>query len=327
MADRVLLKAPSGKLLTLFACLAVSCSGSRLGAAKVAAASQGLSLTGAYTWSKNLTTVEDPNLFAEIVPPSNFFDRSTWKTYSRTDQPHVFVTGFNYQLPGYGWSKHNRLTRLALSGWTLGGVLRYASGTPIRVPVSNNNAGALFFKGTFAERVPGEPLFTQDLNCHCIDPHKDFVLNPKAWRDPAPGQFGGGAVYYGDYRYARRYDEQLNFGKVFTIRESMTFQLRMELFNVFNRTYLNNPDAGNAGAAQVRNASGVPVSGFTSTICGPAMRRPTVRRWSACSTPAEHRCDIGRGFASLVFPDSETAVAIPSALWCGAFATDTSACR
>ena len=30
-------------------------------------------------------------------------------------------------------------------------------------------------------RVEGQPLFVQDPNCHCIDPRKDFVLNPAAW--------------------------------------------------------------------------------------------------------------------------------------------------
>jgi len=52
-------------------------------------------------------------------------------------------------------------------------------------------------------RVAGEPLFTKDLNCHCIDPNKDFVLNPKAWSDVPQGQWGFSAPYYNDYRQAR----------------------------------------------------------------------------------------------------------------------------
>ena len=39
-------------------------------------------------------------------------------------------------------------------------------------------------------RVEGQPLFVKDPNCQCIDPRTDFVLNPAAWSDPAPGQFG-----------------------------------------------------------------------------------------------------------------------------------------
>ena len=40
---------------------------------------------------------------------------------------------------------------------------------------------------TVMNRVPGEPLFTQDLNCHCFDPNTSFVLNPKAWVNPPAG--------------------------------------------------------------------------------------------------------------------------------------------
>jgi len=222
--------------------------------------SRGLDFTVAYTWSKNLTTVEDQG--GEVVPVNDVFNRRNQKTYSRTDQPHVFVAGFNYVLAPYGIANRSRVIRELLAGWTIGGILRYASGTPIRVPAANNALASLLFRGTFANRVPGEPLFLKDLDCHCIDPNKDFVLNPKAWSDPLPGQWGFSATYYGDYRFQRRYDEQLSIGKVVRLRERMNFQVRAEFFNIFNRTYLNNPDSGNALAAQQVNSSGVPTSGF-----------------------------------------------------------------
>src|SRR5712692_6999410 len=175
--------------------------------------SYGLDLTASYTWSKDLTTVEDQG--GGTVPVNDVFNRRNQKTISGFDQPHIFVTGFNYELWTPGSAKSRPLTRTLLTGWTLGGILRYASGTPIRVPGAQNNLGSLLFRGTVANRVSGEPLFLKDLNCHCIDPNKDFVLNPKAWRDLGPGEWGFAAAYYGDYRYARRYDEQLSIGKIF----------------------------------------------------------------------------------------------------------------
>ena len=92
--------------------------------------------------------------------------------------------------------------------------------------------------------------------------NKDFVLNPKAWRDAQPGEWGTAAAFYNDYRTARRPDEQLSFGKSFQLRERMSLQLRAEFFNAFNRTYLANPDSGNPTQTQTRNAAGVPTSGF-----------------------------------------------------------------
>jgi hypothetical protein len=222
--------------------------------------SYGLDFSVAYTWSKTLTTVEDQN--GETVPTNDVFNRRNQKALSRTDQPHVFVVGFNYTVPNAGFVNTNGFTRQLLGGWTFGGVLRYSSGLPIRVPGANNNLGSLLFQGTFANRVPGEPLFTKDLNCGCIDPNKEFVLNPKAWADPAQGEWGTAAAYYGDYRFQRRPDEQLSVGKTFRIRESMSLQFRAEFFNVFNRTVLPNPDFGNAQATQRTNAQGVPIAGF-----------------------------------------------------------------
>lgn len=33
------------------------------------------------------------------------------------------------------------------------------------------------------------------MNCHCFDPSKTFVLNPAAWSEPGPLQFGTAAAY------------------------------------------------------------------------------------------------------------------------------------
>ena len=110
-------------------------------------------------------------------------------------------------------------------------------------------------------RVPGQPLFLKDLNCHCIDPNRDFVLNPTAWSNPASGTFGTAAAYYNDYRYQRHPVEQLGIGRLFSIREHMSLQLRIEFFNVFNRANMADPISTNALATQTRS-NGVPTAGF-----------------------------------------------------------------
>jgi hypothetical protein len=76
------------------------------------------------------------------------------------------------------------------------------------------------------------PLFTKDLNCHCINQSKDFVLNPAAWVDPAPGQFGTSAAYYSDYRYQRRPAENLGVGRKFQITERVNVSIRAEFNNL-----------------------------------------------------------------------------------------------
>lgn len=220
--------------------------------------SHGLDLTAAYTFSKTLATVESHD--GAIVPANDVYNRRNQKSLSNSDQPHVFVTGFNYQLPGF---TSNKVVKAVVGGWTLGGILRYSSGVPIRVPTAQSTLGSIVYRGaTNAIRVPGEPLYLKDPNCGCFDPNKEFILNPAAWANPVNGQWGTAATYYGDYRTARRPDEQLSLGRIFRIKERAMFSIRAEFFNVFNRTYLNNPDSGNAQATQLVGQNGQIVSGF-----------------------------------------------------------------
>lgn len=227
--------------------------------------SKGLSATLAYTWSKNLTNVE--NQSGGIIPTNDVYNRPNQKSFSVNDQPQVLVVGFNYDTPR--WNR-NWATKAIVSGWTMGGILRYSSGFPIPSPGSNNALAGLLFRGTRYNRVPGEPLFLKDLNDRkSIDPYKDLTLNPKAWSDAGPGQWGTAAAYYNDYRSARRPDEQLSIGRMFRVKERYTFSVRAEFFNVFNRTYLNNPNggtpaagAGNPAQTTQFNSAGILTAGF-----------------------------------------------------------------
>lgn len=220
--------------------------------------SKGLTGNLAYTWSKNLTNVE--NQSGGIVPTNDVYNRPNQKALSVNDQPQVLVLAFNYDTPK--WNK-NWATKAFFSGWTFGGIFRYSSGFPIQAPNSNNALGSLLFRGTRFNRVPGEPLYLKDLNNgKAIDPFKDLTLNPKAWVDAGPGQWGTAAAYYTDYRTARRPDEQLSFGRMIRIKEKYALSFRGEFFNVFNRTYLNNPDSGNPTATTQTNSAGIVTAGF-----------------------------------------------------------------
>jgi hypothetical protein len=83
------------------------------------------------------------------------------------------------------------------------------------------------------------------------------VLNPKAWQDAPAGQWGVSAAYYNDYRQQRHPDEQLSLGRTFRVREGLTFSLRGEFFNAFNRTVLAAPSSGNPTASTTTDARGL----------------------------------------------------------------------
>jgi hypothetical protein len=209
--------------------------------------SHGLDFTYAFTFSKELDTLSAVTLNAATFDVQN---RQLAKGLSSNSRPFISGLGANYTVPAWG---KNKALSYVLRDWQIGGFLQYASALPFAPPAATTtpSLGNVVFQNTVQNRVPGEPLFLQDLNCHCFDPNTTFVLNPKAWANPAPGQFGS-ANYYNDFRRQRHPIENLAFGRMFRIRERMTLNVRVEMTNVFNRAYINDPTATNPAAPQTR---------------------------------------------------------------------------
>ena len=75
--------------------------------------------------------------------------------------------------------------------------------------------------------------------------------------------------------------ENFNFGRNFQIRERFSFSIRAEFVNIFNRTVLPNPTAGNAtGAATPLTAPTCFLSGVTGAT-------------GACQTGATYASGFG----------------------------------
>ena len=207
--------------------------------------SRGLQVDFAFTWSKSMDT------FAGTPDVQN---RELAKGLSSLDQPLVMRVGFTYTLPKWG----PKGVSYAVRDWMFNGFVYYASGTPLAAPTSNttgyasNLSQATIANVTFQSATPqirtGQPLYLKDLNCHCFDPNTAFVLNPAAWTNPGPGQFGN-QTYYGDFRGERRPVENFAVGRQFRIRERMNLNIRAEFTNILNRTYLNNPAIGGPGVS------------------------------------------------------------------------------
>jgi hypothetical protein len=226
--------------------------------------SRGLSFVGTFSWQKSMslgTEIGEPNPGTTGGAVfNNVFDRGQNKYISIYDQPWQYNLSLNYTTPRI---RGNKVLSWLASDWTYGLFLANAAGRPLQVPLANSNLNSYLFQGTsFANRVPGQPLFTQDLNCHCFDPNTTFVLNPKAWVDPPAGQFGTSAAYYGDYRTQRRPSENMNFGRTFRIRERMSLNLRIEFTNVFNRSFWSDPSNTNANLQQTYLPNGNTNTGF-----------------------------------------------------------------
>jgi hypothetical protein len=256
--------------------------------------SHGLSALVTYTWSKSLALgAEEDNNYGSITTPvvNNVFNRGVNKTFSGLDQPQSLIISGNYTTPKVLAGSSNFTSKLlsrVARDWTLGTVLHYASGFLIKVPTATTSLNTYVFQSTTVDRVPGVPLFTQNLNCHCFDPTEVFVLNPAAWANPPLGQFGTASPYYSDYRQQRHPSETASLGRIFRFRERATFQIRAEFTNIFNRTGLNEPSNTNAFATQTRNAAGQTTGGFgwisTAAVLG-AASNPAAASAASFATP------------------------------------------
>ncbi len=232
--------------------------------------SHGLDFTTTFSWQKELTMGAEQSTGGMAAAVNDVFDRKTNKYISGFSRPFVFVTALNYTVPRMNIYKP---LSWALRDWTIGTVLQYASGMPIKAPIAQNQLSSLLFRSTFAERVEGESLFTKNLNSD-YDPSYDFVLNPKAWVDPPAGHFSYGAAYYSDYRYQRRPSEAVSLGRIFRLKEGVNLSIRADFQNIFNRPFPANPTSTNAKATQtVSPTTGKTISGFgfinTGTVAVP----------------------------------------------------------
>jgi hypothetical protein len=206
---------------------------------------------------------------------NDIFNRDNQKGINANDIPFIFNTGVTYELQNYALLR-NSFLRHAVSGWTIGGIFLYQSGSPIATPGSSNTMSSWYGQNTLENRVPGVPLFLKDPNCHCINPTTDFILNPAAWANPALGQWGTSSAFYDDFRSARRPSEAMNIGRTFRFKEKMSLNIRADFFNVFNRVEINNPSASGpqgtrsctngtiAAGTNACNAGGSTPSGFGS---------------------------------------------------------------
>ena len=218
--------------------------------------SHGLSIQGSYTFSKNevLGTSAATQYFTPGTPLINdVYNRNLNKQLSQNVTPSLLVISGMYVTPRVG---QNKLVKNVLGGWQFATVLRYQNGSLIQTPPSTNNLLTELDRGpsnnpalwgggyTFWNPVAGQSCLSINPNQKGYDPTKTLALNPNAWTDAAPGQFGVGAPFYNNCRWQRQPAENMSFGRNFRIKERANFQIRVEFQNVFNRLFYSQPSVG-----------------------------------------------------------------------------------
>jgi hypothetical protein len=245
--------------------------------------SRGLTVNASYTYQKEQvlgTNSATPYFTAGQVVVNDVNNRMQNKQLSSLDHPQVLTVTFNYTTPRNkfgGDGTGGKILQALSRDWTFGGVLRYQSGVILESPSANNNflyqlgVGSQDNPAVFGapegieNYVPGQPFFSVNPNSH-FDPTKTLVLNPNAWTQPGPAQFGVSAPYYIGNRWQRQPAENLSVGRIFRIKDRYQFYVRAEFQNVFNRVFYSMPLTGNGTgtATAAAFANPFPVTGSTA---------------------------------------------------------------
>jgi len=169
------------------------------------------------------------------------FDSKRQKSLSTDDVPHNFSLLAVYELPfgrGKRFLNSGGFVDKALGGWTLSSTVKLTSGTPFyfRNGGSSCNVPSQFRVACVPGINPGANPFAQSLDN--FDPNKP-LFNIAAFESASSFNFYSGAGQrVTGYRGFGYKNADLSVTKNIALTERFKFELRAEMFNVFNAHFL-----------------------------------------------------------------------------------------
>jgi hypothetical protein len=193
---------------------------------------RGLSLLGAYTWSKSIDNAADPFGFAgDSGSPQNSHDLRQERGRSAFDIGHQFTVGYTYELPFIGnqW----------VQGWQINGIVTAKAGQPF-TPILGFDTS---LTGSFLNR-PNYAPNAFIVKGGQVSLNRNLPLDPATGLPtaiiPKTGEFGNlGRNTFTGPGY-KNFD--MSVLKEIRVGEKLRIQTRVEMFNIFNTTNLALPE-------------------------------------------------------------------------------------
>jgi Carboxypeptidase regulatory-like domain/TonB-dependent Receptor Plug Domain len=188
----------------------------------------GLTAQLSYTWSKNLTDATNDRDAIDL--PQIRTDFAIERAVARFDRTHVFKASYVYEVPypkqGFMASP---VLRQVFGGWEVAGITTAMTGLPLNRVVQRN---AVTARGSRPNQV--SDAFADVPTGVSRNP---YYINPLAFRTTDVGEIG--ASGRAPFRFQPVYETDLNLAKNWRFTERYSLQLRAEMFNIFNRTTIN----------------------------------------------------------------------------------------
>jgi hypothetical protein len=177
-----------------------------------------------YTWSHCLTQGEPGQDISNFYQDVNN-RRAEWGDCS-SDRRQLANVSVVARSPAFG----SGLVQKMFGNWGFSGIYTYSSGSSLTITPSITSLTGV---SNLRANIVGET--------HVKNPTVDRWFNTEAFQNPAPGQIGNeGATIrlYGPSAW--NFDAAL--WRTFPLREKLKMDFRLEAFNLFNHTRLNNPN-------------------------------------------------------------------------------------
>ncbi len=199
--------------------------------------SRGLAFMVNYTWAKSID-IGCSGWFVENCSQQNPYNFNMDRSVSGFDLTHNLNFNWVWDIP---IDFDSAVLDTVLGGWRFNGLAMFTSGQPYHPIVNGDIAGTGMLNRRYRANYVGNPVLS--------NPTPAAWLNNSAFEIPAAGTFGNAG------RNTLRADGMTNVDfslfKVFSIKERVQVEYRVELFNGFNtpqyRAPVSNFSQGNFG--------------------------------------------------------------------------------
>ena len=221
--------------------------------------SNGVSYLADMTLSRNMSNV-DSGFSSFASNPENSYNQKPEYTVSGLDQKYLINLVGTYELPigpGQKYFNSKGIAGQILGGWQASVIMQYAGGTPFGVSDNFNPLGNGFDRPNV---VPGVSIKNFGYNRSIAYFTGKVATQPtqfttNAFALTAPFALGNAVRNYPSLRNPPYYNENVDVMKYFHLTNKLVATLRLDYFNVLNRTQLNGPDtnASDSTFGQITN--------------------------------------------------------------------------